>query len=132
MRMDSRDQTYRREVAKLAKDAFHLFLEDTVGARVAEQNRVLGQVSVLGNPGGYLPSLTDLACKQLQEDIQAFARIHNEEFTQFGLPCDVRVESELELTAKQMAGGTFSRIHGQLELIEGRAKRHLAIPAGTS
>jgi hypothetical protein len=125
--MDTPDQTHRQQVAKLAKDVFQTRAEERAVKRAAEENRVLNGVSKLNNTASYLPALTDLACKQLQEDIIAFARIHAREFTRFGLPSDVRVESDLDTVAIQMAGGTHAHLFGQLNLIEKRTKRQVML-----
>jgi hypothetical protein len=130
--MDHIGRPSRHELKKLVKGAFDVYLEGRVAQFANKRNCVLNEVSRRGNVAGYVPALTELECKRLQEDVLVLAKVYAKEFTHFGRPCDAGAELDLEMTAKQMAGGAASSIRGQLERLEKRINKHVNLPAGLS
>jgi hypothetical protein len=53
-----------------------------------------------------------------------------EAFTLHGMPSDARAETNLQTTAQQIAAGTISAIHGELDLHQMRTRKHGSRPAG--
>jgi len=120
----------RNEAAKLVNDNFKNHLEDTAGERFSEQTCALVSADRNGNIGGYVPTLTAVACEQLRASIEILGQIYASEFTYLSLPCDPETELDVERTALLLAGATAASVRGRLSLFETRTRKYLNIPAG--
>ena len=105
----------RSEIETLANEIFGADIERRIRDFAREETRALAQVRSTHNIGGYLPALVQCGAERLRVEILTLADAWVEAFTRLGALSEVWAEKALETAASQMAGGTVSRIRGQLD-----------------
>ena len=110
----------RNEIEKFANDAFALDRDRILTEYAEKKSRVLGQVKLTGNSGGYLPALVTWAAEREREMALARADAWVRAFTIFGVPSDVQAEEAIKTYARLSAAGSISSIRGELQLRAGR------------
>lgn len=123
--MERPDRGNQPAVAKLVKDGFAIYLEGRSQKFGEERRRVMVELSSRRNTRGYIPALTELACRHLTRDILRLAKLYVKESTELRVACDPTTDRELEAAATQLAGGTMSGIHGDLHLLRKRTNMRL-------
>ena len=106
----------RQEIEKFANDALAVARNRILADSEEKLNRILGQVKLTGNSGGYLPAHVRWGEEEVREMILAWADAHVEAFSLHGVPADKQAERDLRTAAQQIAAGSISGIRGQLQL----------------
>jgi hypothetical protein len=121
----------RHEIEKHAKDEFAVAQERIAIKHAKKWHSAMIELGQRGNIGGYVPTLTEVAAKHVRQQVIALADAYIKAFTLFGSCCDVEAERSLDAGAQQIAAGAISAVHGELDLISKRTKKHLDDPVGS-
>jgi hypothetical protein len=106
----------RHEIEKFANDAFAIDRDRILTEYAEKKSRVLGQVKLTGNRGGYLPALVTWAAERERELALARADACVRAFTLFGEPSDAQAEEALKTDGRLSAARSISAIRGELQL----------------
>src|ERR1700687_1958065 len=120
----------RHIVEKFADDAFATSRDRILKKCAEKRTRVVSQVRLTGNSGGFLPALIGLGSDRVREMILARADADVEAFTLFAVPSDGRAETSLRTIAQQIAAGPISAIRGELDLKNKRTREPQIQPGG--